>query len=51
MSWFRREDNKIVGTGEKTVRTEGLWIKCDSCGQAIFKAGRNPRGLAKKEIA
>ena len=38
MSWFRREDNKIVGTGEKTVRTEGLWIKCDSCGQAIFKA-------------
>lgn len=38
MSWFRREDNQIVGTGEKTVRTEGLWIKCDSCGQAIFKA-------------
>lgn len=38
MSWFRREDNKIVGTGEKTVRTEGLWTKCDSCGQAIFKA-------------
>ncbi len=21
----------------KTVRTEGLWIKCGSCGQAIFK--------------
>jgi len=38
MSWFRREDNKIEDTGEKTVRTEGLWIKCDSCGQAIFRA-------------
>ena len=38
MSWFRREDNQITGTGEKTVRTEGLWTKCDKCGQAIFKA-------------
>jgi len=38
MSWFRREDNRIEDTGEKTVRTEGLWIKCDSCGQAIWKA-------------
>jgi acetyl-CoA carboxylase carboxyl transferase subunit beta len=38
MSWFRREDNKITGTGEKTVRTEGLWTKCEECGQAIFKA-------------
>ena len=38
MSWFRREDNQIVGMGEKTVRTEGLWIKCDKCGQAIWKA-------------
>jgi acetyl-CoA carboxylase carboxyl transferase subunit beta len=38
MSWFRREDNKIEDTGAKTVRTEGLWIKCDSCGQAIFRA-------------
>jgi acetyl-CoA carboxylase carboxyl transferase subunit beta len=38
MSWFRREDNTIEGTGEGRVRTEGLWIKCDSCGQAIWKA-------------
>jgi acetyl-CoA carboxylase carboxyl transferase subunit beta len=38
MSWFRREDNKIEDTGEKTVRTEGLWVKCDSCGQVIWKA-------------
>jgi acetyl-CoA carboxylase carboxyl transferase subunit beta len=38
MSWFRREDNKIEDTGEKTVRTEGLWIKCDACDAVIFKA-------------
>lgn len=38
MSWFRREDNKIEDSGEKTVRTEGLWIKCDACDAVIFKA-------------
>ena len=38
MSWFRREDNRISDTGEKTVRTEGLWVKCESCEQVIFKA-------------
>ena len=38
MSWFRREDHSIVNNDTKTVRTEGLWIKCGSCGNAIFKA-------------
>ncbi|MFT4114605.1 acetyl-CoA carboxylase, carboxyltransferase subunit beta [Silvibacterium sp.] len=38
MSWFRREHNNIEDTGEKTVRTEGLWVKCGSCGQVIWKA-------------
>jgi acetyl-CoA carboxylase carboxyl transferase subunit beta len=38
MSWFKRPENKIENAGEKTVRTEGLWIKCDSCEQVIFKA-------------
>ena len=38
MSWFRREDNKIEDTGAKTVRTEGLWIKCDACEAVIFRA-------------
>ena len=37
MSWFKREDHKIVTEGKKTVRTEGLFIKCGACGQAIFK--------------
>jgi len=37
MTWFKREDNEIVNDARKTVRTEGLWIKCPSCHQAIFK--------------
>ncbi len=38
MSWFRREENTIEGAGESRVRTEGLWSKCDGCGQIIWKA-------------
>jgi len=38
MSWFKREDSGIINDASKTVRTEGLWIKCGSCGNAIFKA-------------
>ena len=38
MSWFKREAHEIVNTNQKTVRTEGLWVRCDSCGQAIWKA-------------
>lgn len=38
MSWFKRAETNIESAGEKTVRTEGLWVKCDGCGQAIFKA-------------
>lgn len=38
MSWFKREDNEIINESEKTVRTEGLWIKCEGCRQIIWKA-------------
>jgi len=38
MTWFKREDNEIVTDDRKTVRTEGLWTKCDGCRQVIFKA-------------
>lgn len=37
MSWFRREDSNI-GKGGNTVRTEGLWVKCDHCAQVIWRA-------------
>jgi len=38
MSWFKREDNEIVNDRRKTVRTEGLWMKCLACNQTLFKA-------------
>jgi acetyl-CoA carboxylase carboxyl transferase subunit beta len=49
MSWFKREDGEFPAaggpgpengsdSGGKTVRTEGLWIKCLGCRQTIFKA-------------
>ena len=38
MTWFKREDSRIVNDETKTVRTEGLWIKCANCGTPIFKA-------------
>jgi acetyl-CoA carboxylase carboxyl transferase subunit beta len=38
MTWFKREENEFGNTDRrKTVRTEGLWIQCGSCRQAIFK--------------
>ena len=34
MSWFKRQENEIeANTAEKNVRTEGLWQKCEGCGQ------------------
>ena len=38
MTWFKRQDNEIVNDSEKTVRTEGLWVRCPGCSQIIFKA-------------
>ena len=37
MPWFKRQSGEIDAAGEKTVRTEGLWVKCDSCRQIIWK--------------
>ena len=38
MTWFKREDHEIVPTPDHEVRTEGLWIKCEQCRKAIWKA-------------
>jgi acetyl-CoA carboxylase carboxyl transferase subunit beta len=38
MSWFKRDEKKtLAADGEKTVRTEGLWQKCESCREIIWK--------------
>jgi acetyl-CoA carboxylase carboxyl transferase subunit beta len=40
MSWFKREDGDYESDSgpERSVRTEGLWIKCLACRAIIFKA-------------
>ena len=47
MSWFKRENGdyesgsgpeNAADSAERTVRTEGLWIKCVGCRAVIFKA-------------
>src|SRR6185437_245520 len=38
MSWFKRDENEIEMNPEKRVRTEGLWSKCDGCGDTVWKA-------------
>jgi acetyl-CoA carboxylase carboxyl transferase subunit beta len=37
MAWFKRESGELENTGEKKVRTEGLWVKCEGCRQIIWK--------------
>ena len=37
MAWFKRDQVEIDGSGEKRVKTEGLWVKCDQCRQIIWK--------------
>jgi acetyl-CoA carboxylase carboxyl transferase subunit beta len=38
MSWFKRDgDSKQSGGDGHTVRTEGLWLKCDGCREIIWK--------------
>jgi acetyl-CoA carboxylase carboxyl transferase subunit beta len=37
MAWFKREAGELDTSGQKTVRTEGLWVKCEGCRQIIWK--------------
>src|SRR5712692_8746951 len=37
MTWFKRQSGELDTSGEKNVRTEGLWVKCESCRQVIWK--------------
>jgi acetyl-CoA carboxylase carboxyl transferase subunit beta len=37
MTWFKRESSELDSSGEKRVRTEGLWEKCEGCRQIIWK--------------
>ncbi len=46
MAWFSRQKSGAEGSpeGEKKVKTEGLWLKCESCGQIIWKKALDENG-------
>ena len=37
MAWFKRQSGELDTSGERKVRTEGLWVKCEECRQIIWK--------------
>src|SRR5277367_1837982 len=38
MAWFTRDKPAVKrDDGEKRVRTEGLWLKCEKCGQIVWR--------------
>jgi acetyl-CoA carboxylase carboxyl transferase subunit beta len=37
MTWFKRQPVELDSSGEKKIRTEGLWVKCEGCRQIIWK--------------
>jgi len=38
MAWFTRDKPSVKREdGEKRVRTEGLWLKCQQCGQIVWR--------------
>jgi acetyl-CoA carboxylase carboxyl transferase subunit beta len=38
MAWFTRRPDETEGTPKKVVIAEGLWIKCDSCKEIVYRA-------------
>ena len=40
MSWWKRDKPAVTTPVEedRTVKTEGLWVKCDGCRQVIFRS-------------
>jgi acetyl-CoA carboxylase carboxyl transferase subunit beta len=39
MSWLKRERKRIKGTdkSDRPELPEGLWTKCENCGEALFQ--------------
>src|SRR2546428_1530406 len=38
MAWFKRKGEEPGGKATKVVIAEGLWIKCDSCKEIMYRA-------------
>ena len=42
MAWFKKGKTPIAPIGDRTVRTEGLWQKCEQCKQTLWKKDLDP---------
>lgn len=42
MAWFKKEKAPIGPIRDRTVRTEGLWQKCEHCKQTLWKKDLEP---------
>src|SRR5213083_2841204 len=38
MAWFRRKTDGSEGTASRVHIAEGLWIKCESCKEIVYRA-------------
>src|ERR671918_1972287 len=38
MAWFRRKPEESQGVPKRVVIAEGLWVKCDSCKEIMYRA-------------
>jgi acetyl-CoA carboxylase carboxyl transferase subunit beta len=38
MAWFRRKPEESQGAAKRVVIAEGLWIKCESCKEIMYRA-------------
>src|SRR5258705_1331620 len=38
VAWFTRKPHETEGTPKKVVIAEGLWIKCESCKEIVYRA-------------
>src|SRR5262249_57737562 len=37
MAWFRRSSDDTTPPPRKVVIAEGLWVKCDSCKEIVYR--------------
>jgi acetyl-CoA carboxylase carboxyl transferase subunit beta len=37
MAWFKREAAGLEASGERIIKSEGLWFKCDGCRHIMWK--------------
>ena len=38
MAWYHKVTERKLPSPDKRAKMEGLWVKCDGCGEVVFKA-------------